>query len=90
MLYTKNGRPLQLSDDKVNSRSGAYVGRIVDGKVYGPHGRYVGTIDGDRLVYRSSEGARVVGATAAGNRGGTGAGNRGASGIWGDEPQIPD
>jgi hypothetical protein len=89
-LYTKNGVPLQVSDDKVHSRSGTYVGRIVDGKVYDQNGAYVATIDGDRLVHRSSHNTRTVGATSSSNRGGIGAGHRGVSGMWGDEPQIPD
>jgi hypothetical protein len=51
-LYTKNGRPLQVSGDKVYSRSGIIVGRIKGDKVYGTNGSYVGTIVRDRLVYR--------------------------------------
>lgn len=43
-LYTKDGRPLQVSGDKVYSRSGTVVGRIKGSKVYGSDGRYVGTI----------------------------------------------
>lgn len=49
-LYTKNGRPLQVSGDRVYSRSGTVVGRIRSEKVYGTDGRYVGTIVNDRLV----------------------------------------
>ena len=47
-LYTKNGRPLQVSGDTVYGRSGKVIGRISGDKVYGTDGRYVGTIDGDR------------------------------------------
>ena len=43
-LYTKNGRPLLVSGDKVYSRSGTIVGRIKGEKVYGTDGRYVGTV----------------------------------------------
>lgn len=53
-LYTKEGRPLQVSGDIVYSSSGVPVGRIRNGKVYGTDGRYVGTIAGDRLSYRSA------------------------------------
>lgn len=89
-LYTKNGRPLQVSGGYVYSRSGKLVGQIDGDKVYGPNGRYVGTIDGDRLVYRSSDRAEMRGAFSVGNIGGTGMGNVGAVGIYGDEPDIPD
>ena len=46
-LYTKNGRPLQVSGDYVYSHSGKIVGRIRGEKVFGTGGRYVGTIVGD-------------------------------------------
>ncbi len=52
-MYTKKGRPLQVYNGVVYSRSGKVVGRISGDKVFGTNGRYVGTIDGDRLVYRS-------------------------------------
>lgn len=81
-LYTKNGRPLQVSGNTVFSRSGIVVGRIKNGKVFGTDGRYVGTIDNDRLVYRSTDSASVGSPFASANRAG--------SGIWGDEPDIPD
>ena len=40
-LYTKNGRPLQVSGNMVYSGSGIIVGRIDGKKVFGPNGRYV-------------------------------------------------
>jgi hypothetical protein len=89
-LYTKNGRPLQLSGETVYSRSGAVVGRIRSGKVYGPNGRYVGTITGDRLVYRSTDTAGVGSSFATANRAGSAAANSVGSAVWGDEPDIPD
>jgi hypothetical protein len=58
-LYTKDGRPLQVSGDKVYSRSGTIVGKIKGDKVYGTDGHYVGTIVGDRLVYRSTQSGTV-------------------------------
>jgi hypothetical protein len=89
-LYTKKGRPLQISGDRVYSKSGIIIGRIKRDKVYGANGQYLGTIVGDRLVYRSSQSGTVSGSFSAGNRGGSGMGNRGGSGIWGEEPNIPD
>ena len=89
-LYTKNGRPLQVSGDKVYSRSGTIVGRIKRDKVYGTDGRYIGTIDRERLVYRSTHSARVNSSFSAANRVGSARANRAASAIWGDEPNVPD
>ena len=89
-LYTKNGRPLQVSGNKVYSRSGQVVGRIKGEKVYGTDGRYVGTIVGDRLVYRSTHSAGISSPFLAANRAGSARANRAGSAIWGDEPDIPD
>lgn len=89
-LYTKNGRPLQVSSNTVYSRSGQVVGRIKGEKIYGPDGRYVGTIVGDRLVYRSTHSAGISGSFSAANRAGSARANRAGSAIWGDEPDIPD
>jgi hypothetical protein len=85
-LYTKNGRPLQVSGDKVFSRSSRIVGRIKGDRVYGTDGGYVGTIVNDRLVYRSSHSARVSSPFSASNRAVTARANRAGSGVWGDEP----
>jgi sporulation protein YlmC with PRC-barrel domain len=89
-LYTKDGRPLQVSGDKVYSRSGAVVGKIKGKKVYGTDGRYVGTISGNTLVYRSTDSATVSSPFSAANRVGSAAANRIGSAIMGDEPDIPD
>jgi uncharacterized protein YrrD len=89
-LYTKNGRPLQVSGTIVYSESGKVVGRIDGNKVFGTNGRYVGTLVNDRLVYRSTDSAVVKSVFSAGNKAGTGKANRGGSGIWGEEPNIPD
>ena len=89
-LYTKNGRPLQVSGDDVYSRSGNIVGRIKGEKVYGTDGGYVGTIVGDRLVYRSTGNAAVSSPFSAANRARSGRADRAGSAIWGDEPDISD
>ncbi len=89
-LYTKNGRPLQVSGNSVYSRSGKYVGRISSGKVYDPSGRYAGTIVGDRVVYRSTESASISGPSVSAPRVGSAAANAVGSAIWGDEPNFPD
>ncbi len=89
-LYTKNGRPLQVSGETVYSRSGTAIGRIKGKKVYGTDGRYVGTITGDRLVYRSTDSASVSSPFASANRAGSAKANRAGSAVMGDEPEIPD
>jgi len=89
-LYTKNGRPLQVSGDKVYSPSGRVVGRIKGKNVYGADGQYVGTIINDRLVYRSTHSASIGSPFSAANRTGTTKADRASSAIWGDEPNIPD
>jgi len=89
-LYTKNGRPLQVSGNNLYSRSGKYVGRIRGGKVYDPSGRYAGTIVGDRVVYRSIESASISGPSASAPRMGSAAANAVGSAVWGDEPNFPD
>jgi hypothetical protein len=88
-LYTKNGRPLQVSGEKIYSRSGKYLGRIKRNKVFDPSGRYAGTIVGNRVVYRSTHSASISGPSVSANRAGTGAAQAAGSGIWGDEPNFP-
>lgn len=89
-LYTKNGRPLQVSGTTVYGPSGKVVGRIKNEKVYSTNGQYVGTITGDRLVYRSTDSAGVSSPFATANRAGTASANHAGSAIWGEEPKIPD
>lgn len=89
-LYTKNGRPLQVSGDIVYSHSGKVVGRIRGEKVYGPDGRYVGTITSGRLVYRSTDTAGVRSPFSVANRAGSARANAAGSALWGEEPNIPD
>ena len=89
-LYTKNGRPLQVSGDTVYSRSGTVVGRIRGKKVFGTDGRYVGAIVGDRLVHRSTDSAGISSTFSAANSVGSARANRVGSAIWGDEHDIPD
>lgn len=89
-LYTKDGRPLQVSGDTVYSPSGKVAGRIKGEKVYGPDGRYVGTIASGRLVYRSTHSAGTSSPFSAADRAGSGRANRAGSAIWGEEPDIPD
>jgi hypothetical protein len=66
------------------------AGRISRHKVYGKDGKYVGTIVGDRLVYRSTDSASTGSSFAAADRVGSARVNSVGSAIMGDEPNIPD
>ena len=87
-LYTRSGLLLQLVGDRLHSRSGRYLGRVVDKKVFDPGGLYCGTLVGDRVVYRTvdsaakstpSEGEAVPASTRANARG---------MPLWGVEPPF--
>jgi hypothetical protein len=58
--------------------------------VYGTDGRYVGTIVGDRLVYRSTDSAAISSPFSAANHTGFAQANHAGAAIWGDEPDISD
>lgn len=90
MIYTKNGRPLTQSGNNLYSRSGRHVARLRGKKAYAPDGRYVGTLVGDRLVYRSMDSASVGSPFVESMRVGTSHMNRLGSAIMGEEPPIPD
>ncbi len=87
MLYTKNGRALQVVGDDLISRDG-HVARLRDGRAYAPNGTYVGTVVGDRLLYRSTDSARISSPFVRKAFAGHAYANHAASGLWGDEPPI--
>ena len=89
-LYTKNGRPLQVRGDAVYSRSGVYLGRISNGKVYDPSGKYAGTIAGDRVVYRTTDSATISTPSSSINTIGSATINTVGAAILGDEPNFAD
>ena len=89
-MHTKNGRPLQVSGTTIYTQSGQVVGRLRGTKVFGKDGRYVGTVDGERLVYRSSDSNRAAPGFTAANRGSRAMSSRARSSVRGDEPAIPD
>ena len=89
-MYTKNGKPLQVYDDIVYSKSGKFIGRIDYDKVFGSDGKYVGSIDGDRLVYRSTDSACISSSCLYENVCGIAMANACCSAIGGDEPDTPD
>jgi hypothetical protein len=89
-IYTKEGRPLRRSGQDLFSRSGTHVARVRGDKAFGPDGGYVGTVVGDRLIYRSTHSARISAPFAQRAHAGTATANRVPSAQWGDEPPIPD
>jgi hypothetical protein len=91
-IYTKQGRPLRVRGDDVFSRSGTHVARIRRdrNKAYGPEGRYVGTLVGDRLIYRSTDSAAISSPFARRAGSSFATANRAGTGMWGEEPPIAD
>jgi hypothetical protein len=85
-LYTRDGRPLRRSGDDVHDNSGRHVGKVKGNKAYGPDGRYVATLVGNRLVYPQTDSATVSGPFAPMPSAGLGGAQTGNSGLWGDEP----
>lgn len=90
ILYTKNGRPLQFDGDSLWSKSGTYVGPVIDDLVYDKHGKYAGTVVGDRVIYRQTDSASVTGPTSVAGRAGAAVANAVGTAEWGDEPSFPD
>lgn len=58
-LYDSSGTPVAfLSDDKVFSRHGHFIGRLDDNEVW--HGHYIGEIvKDDRFLYDTRKGASI-------------------------------
>src|SRR5438876_10065191 len=87
-IHTKNGRPLHVNGEDVFSKSGKQVARLRGGTAYGPDGQYVGTLDGDRLVYRSTDSATISSPFVPMRLAGFATANAVRSALWGDEPLI--
>lgn len=65
-LYMKKGRPLQRNGNQLFAGSGAYLGTIQGSYVFDADGQYAGTIDDNRMIYRTIDSARVSTQTIAG------------------------
>ncbi|WP_396655569.1 hypothetical protein [Microbacterium sp.] len=89
-LYTKNGRPLQRSGNQLHSGSGVYLGTIQGRYVFDTSGQYAGTIDGDRVVYRTVDSGRIASPTIAAPRVGLAVVPAVPAAILGDEPPFPN
>ena len=88
-LYTKNGRPLQRSGVQLWSGSGRYLGIIQGTYVFDTSGQYAGTIDGDRVVFRAVDSARIASPTISAPRVGLAVVPAVPAAILGDEPDFP-
>ena len=89
LLYTRDGHPLQRDGDKLWSRAGVYVGLIKGTKVFGPNGRYVGTIVENRVVYRRLDSGTLSAPSWGNPRTFSSDASAGPSALWGDEPPFP-
>lgn len=87
MLYTKKGRALRVDGEDLISHEG-HVARLRGHFAFGPDGRYVGTVVGDRLIYRSTDCARVAGPYVRRATAGHAYADRVATAAWGEEPAI--
>jgi hypothetical protein len=90
-MHTKNGRPLQVSGSTLYSGSGQVVGRMRENCLFDQDGRYVGTVVGDRLVFRAAERNKVGPGFSAARCPARAMQNRARSAMLrGDEPLLPD
>lgn len=87
-IFTKNGEPLGRSGDDLFDSSGRHVARLNGTKAFGPSGRYLATLAGDRLVFRSSDSAVIGSSFARRAASGSAHGRAAGSAIWGDEPNF--
>lgn len=53
VVYSLEGRPFRIDGDRLWTRSGAYVGKEVDGLFYDTAGAYIGEFKNDRLGYKT-------------------------------------
>lgn len=87
-LYTKNGRRLQRDSYRLFAGSGTCLGTIQGRYVFDTSGQYAGTLDGDRVVYRVVDSARISSPTIAAPRVGLAVVNAVPAAILGEEPAF--
>jgi len=61
-----------------------------DARLFSQEGRYVGTVVGDRLVYRAADNSKVAPSFTASRCSPRHLSDRARSTVRGDEPVIPD
>ncbi|KAF1039355.1 MAG: hypothetical protein GAK35_03674 [Herbaspirillum frisingense] len=87
-LYTKNGKPLHISNNIVYSKSGDPVGKLRGARVHDIDGAYVGTVVGDRLVHRAGHAASKAAPFSGARRVKGGSSGAGRAILAGKEPDI--
>lgn len=70
--------------------SGVYLGIIQGRYVFDTSGKYAGTLDGDRVVYRTVDSARIASPTIAAPRVGLAVARAVPAAILGEEPPFPN
>jgi hypothetical protein len=89
-LFTRDGRPLKVDGDDVFDRSGRQVARLRGRTLHGCDGRYVGTLIGDRVVYRASDDTTISSPFAPRSVAGSAKADRPPAALRGDEPFVRD
>jgi hypothetical protein len=88
MLYTKNGVPISQSGRELFDAKGHQVAQVQGDKAYGPDGKYVATLDGGRLVHRSSDAGFRTSGFAPRRAAGFSVARVAGVAIYGDEPNF--
>lgn len=60
------GRPFKVDGDRIWSKSGQYVGKVVEGRVFSSNGLYLGEFRDHRLASKRSTPARAARGTSRG------------------------
>jgi hypothetical protein len=88
MLYTKDGVPISQSGRELFDAKGRQVAQVQGGKAYGRDGNYIATIDGGRLVHRSSDSAFSASTFTPKQVAGFSVASVARVAIYGDEPDF--
>jgi len=90
-MHTKNGKALQVSGSTLYTAAGQVIGRIRDARLFDQDGRYVGTVVGDRLVFRPGERNKVGPGFTASKCPARALNDRARQAMLrGDEPTLPE
>ncbi|HEY3339113.1 MAG TPA: hypothetical protein VGK18_11460 [Propionicimonas sp.] len=79
-----------MEGNNLHSRSGAFLGQLINNKVYDAEGRYCATVVGDRVVYRTIDSAATAGVIEGTVVPASVTPNRSGTSLWGREPNFVD
>lgn len=88
-VYTRDGWPLTVQGPHVFNSSGVEVAQLHGGYAHDSRGRYVGTLDGNTLIYRQTDSVRLAQVFLPMHQIGSITARRLPAVILGDEPPIP-